>query len=114
MTVHRHQLAELVANTTQDLNMETAANTSQIPATAIVVTEKCFIRPYEESDAEALAAAANHPDISHYMRNRFPYPYTLDDAKFFVNLANERKPRVNFAICLPDGTYAGGIGLIPG
>jgi ribosomal-protein-alanine N-acetyltransferase len=94
--------------------METAANTSKIPATAIVVTETCFIRPYEQSDVEALAAAANHEDVARYMRNRFPYPYSLDDAKFFVNLANEKEPVVNFAICLSDGTYVGGIGLIPG
>jgi [ribosomal protein S5]-alanine N-acetyltransferase len=87
---------------------------SQIPANAIVTTDKCFIRPYDVSDAPSLAAAANHQEISHFMRNKFPYPYTLDDAHYFINMSSKREPRVNFAIFLLDGTYAGGIGLIPG
>ncbi|KAH8675450.1 acyl-CoA N-acyltransferase [Xylariales sp. PMI_506] len=85
----------------------------QVPPTAIVVTDKCFIRPYEVSDAAALAAAANHEDVSKYMRNLFPFPYSLDDAQFFINLASERQPMVNYAIVLLDGTYVGGIGLKP-
>ncbi|ETS87320.1 hypothetical protein PFICI_01148 [Pestalotiopsis fici W106-1] len=90
-----------------------APTISEIPASAIVTTDKCFIRPIEMSDAPAMAAAANHADISHFMRNKFPSPYTLDDAKSFINFSSQRQPRVNYCICLNDGTYAGGIGLIP-
>ncbi|KAI1862291.1 uncharacterized protein JN550_010298 [Neoarthrinium moseri] len=86
----------------------------QPQASAVVRTDKCFIRPYARSDAEALSAAANHEDISRYMTNRFPHPYTLDSANFWINHSLEHKPHVNFAICLPDGTFAGGIGLVPG
>ncbi|KAK6064921.1 gcn5-related n-acetyltransferase [Seiridium cupressi] len=86
----------------------------QVPVNAIVTTDKCFIRPYNVSDAASLSAAANDPEIARFMRNKFPSPYTLDDAHFFINLSSERTPCVNYAIFLLDGTYAGGIGFIPG
>ncbi|KAI0136382.1 acetyltransferase [Xylariales sp. AK1849] len=90
------------------------AAASQVHATAIVTTENCFIRPYEPDDAVAIAAVANHQDVARFMRNRFPHPYTLNDAKSWINLASERKPLVDFAICLLDGTFVGSIGLMPG
>ncbi|KAF3016231.1 hypothetical protein E8E14_012069 [Neopestalotiopsis sp. 37M] len=90
-----------------------AATTSEVPADAIVTTDKCFVRPYAMSDAQVMAEAANHPEISRFMRNRFPFPYTLEDAESWINLSSQRDPRVNFCICLNDGTYAGGIGLVP-
>ncbi|KAK6221047.1 hypothetical protein LQW54_001620 [Pestalotiopsis sp. IQ-011] len=90
-----------------------ASTSLEVPTSAIVTTDKCFVRPLEESDAPALAAAANHPEIARFMRNRFPNPYTLDDANSWINFSSKREPRVDFCICLNDGTYAGGIGLMP-
>ncbi len=45
------------------------------------------------------------------MRNAFPSPYTLADAEAWVALATGGTPCYNFAVCRPDGTYAGGVGL---
>ncbi|KAI0146624.1 acetyltransferase [Pestalotiopsis sp. NC0098] len=73
-----------------------ASTSSEVPASAIVTTDKCFIRPLEESDAPAIAAAANHPEIARFMRNRFPHPYTLDDANSWISLCSKREPRVDF------------------
>ncbi|KAH6648564.1 acyl-CoA N-acyltransferase [Truncatella angustata] len=84
------------------------------PANAIVVTDKAFIRPYEASDAPAAAAAANHKDVSYFMTARFPSPYTLDHAKFWIDLCSKEQPTVNFGIFMLDGTFVGGIGLVPG
>lgn len=85
------------------------------PTTPIVTTDRCVIRPYVESDADAMTVAANHPNIVRYMRNTFPHPYTLDIARNFINnIANAQTPCVDFAVCLPDGTYVGGVGLKPG
>ncbi|KAI1144424.1 acyl-CoA N-acyltransferase [Hypoxylon sp. FL0543] len=88
-------------------------NPEPLPA-PIVTTEKCIIRPYAPSDAEPMAAAANLPEITMYMRNRFPHPYTLEDSKFWIDLSVKATPMVNFAIFTPDGDFAGAIGLIPG
>ncbi|KAI4869012.1 acyl-CoA N-acyltransferase [Hypoxylon rubiginosum] len=79
----------------------------------IVVTDKCLIRPYALSDVEPLAEAANLPEIVAYMRNTFPHPYTIESSKFWVDFAMNADPMVNFIICTPDGTPAGGIGLTP-
>ncbi|OTB08553.1 hypothetical protein M426DRAFT_7866 [Hypoxylon sp. CI-4A] len=91
-----------------------ATTTSQSAPAPIVTTDKCYIRAYAYSDAEAAAAAANHPEIVAYMRNSFPHPYTLESANYWINFALDSDPMVNFAIFLPDGTFAGGIGLKPG
>ncbi|KAI1781377.1 acyl-CoA N-acyltransferase [Hypoxylon cercidicola] len=86
--------------------------TSEIP-TPIVITDKCLIRPYVMSDAEQLAEAANHPEITEYMRNSFPHPYTIQNSKYWIDFSMNAKPMVNFLICTLDGTLAGGIGLTP-
>lgn len=91
-----------------------ASTTIEEPVAAIVTTDKCFIRAYHVSDAAAASAAGNHPDISYYMRNTFPYPYTLDNANSWIKHVNEGNPVTNFAIYLLDGTFVGGIGLNPG
>ncbi|XDG01419.1 hypothetical protein ABKA04_001034 [Annulohypoxylon sp. FPYF3050] len=91
--------------------MESA--TPQSEPTPIVKTDKCYIRAYIPSDAEATSVAANHPEISQYMRNRFPYPYTMEHAKFWVDHAAKGDPMVNYAIFAPDGAFAGAIGLMP-
>jgi len=75
---------------------------------------KVLIRPYCLKDAQAIVALANNPKIAKNMRNRFPSPYRLQDAFDWLSICLERTPGVNFAICTADGTYAGGIGLIPG
>ena len=39
------------------------------------------LRPWRRSDAEAVAAAADNPNIAANLRNVFPSPYTLADAE---------------------------------
>ncbi|KAI1384390.1 acyl-CoA N-acyltransferase [Hypoxylon trugodes] len=91
-----------------------ATATLQTIPTPIVTTDKCFIRAYAPSDAAPMAAAANHPEIVAYMRNRFPHPYTLESSEFWINFSINATPIVNFGIFNLDGTFAGGIGLTPG
>ncbi|KAH9891495.1 acetyltransferase [Xylariomycetidae sp. FL2044] len=95
--------------------METATtHASQgfsIPATAILSTDKCFIRPFEMEDAPALAHAADDRELAKMMRDRFPSPYTLEDAKSWINLCQGSTSTLNFGIFTLSGTYAGSIGL---
>ncbi|KAI6087463.1 acyl-CoA N-acyltransferase [Hypoxylon rubiginosum] len=88
------------------------STTESTPA-PIVTTDKCLIRAYALSDAQALADAGNHPEIVAYMRDTFPNPYTLESANFWIDFALKMDPMVNFVICTLDGTPAGGIGLKP-
>jgi RimJ/RimL family protein N-acetyltransferase len=78
----------------------------------ILRLSRCLIRPLHEEDVESLAGAANNPKIARWTRNRFPHPYTTDDAKAWISLANSTSPVLNFAICKPDSpSVIGGIGL---
>jgi len=78
----------------------------------ILRLRSCIVRPYDEAEVEQIAAKANNPNVSRWMRNAFPCPYTVSDAKVWVAMANAASPVVNFAICRTDGsTFIGGIGL---
>lgn len=84
-----------------------------IPDNAIFVTDKCYCRPYLESDAEAAAALADDPAIARWMRDTFPQPYTVEDSRKWIAQALAASPMHDFAVVLLDGTFAGGIGLKP-
>ncbi|KAI0379591.1 acyl-CoA N-acyltransferase [Hypomontagnella monticulosa] len=79
----------------------------------IVTTDKCIIRSYALSDAEASAAGANHWEVVQFMRDTFPFPYTIDNANFWIDSCMKADPMVNFAIFNLEGTFVGGIGLKP-
>ncbi|KAI0018519.1 acetyltransferase [Xylariomycetidae sp. FL0641] len=86
--------------------------TTSIPSTAILATEKCYLRPYEASDAEALVRNFNDEQVVRYLRDRFPHPYTLPLASEWISLCLSAKPMTHFVICaLPSHEVAGTIGL---
>lgn len=43
-----------------------------------------ILRPWRQADIEAVAEAADNPNIAANLRNIFPSPYTLADAEWFV------------------------------
>lgn len=59
-----------------------------------------------------MAEAANNPKIAANLRNVFPNPYTLDDAKWYVNdcMEHEGKGQLTRAIVV-DGKAVGSIGV---
>jgi [ribosomal protein S5]-alanine N-acetyltransferase len=73
----------------------------------------CTLRPWLAADADALAKYANNSNIARNLRDRFPHPYTLRDAKAFIRSCATVRPHVSFAIVV-DGEAAGGIGISPG
>ncbi|KAJ4394229.1 hypothetical protein N0V93_003446 [Gnomoniopsis smithogilvyi] len=92
----------------------------------ILTLIKVIIRPLHPSDATMMTKHANDPDISKGMRNTFPNPYSLEQAKDFLNNIglkethpSSSKPNAkpilkNYALCRrSDGAYMGGIGLMP-
>lgn len=68
------------------------------------------IRSYRAADVTALARRANNPKIAENLRDRFPFPYTLQDSRDWLNVALTQDPETNFAIDI-DGQLVGTIGL---
>ena len=70
------------------------------------------LRPWTMNDAAGLPAYANNFKIARLMTDRFPHPYTVDDAKSFIEFANRDEPVHIFAIDI-NGEAVGGIGIHP-
>ncbi|MEH0156165.1 GNAT family N-acetyltransferase [Limibacter armeniacum] len=73
--------------------------------------EKGVLREWRNEDIPALLKYANNPKIFNNVRDRFPHPYTLDDAEVWIKLANLADPLENFAIVV-DGEAIGSIGIM--
>ncbi len=76
-----------------------------------VLKGNCFsLRPWEAEDADDLARNANNPKIAKNLRDGFPYPYTLSDAKTWIDMIQNNKKDLVYAIEV-NGEACGGIGL---
>lgn len=72
-------------------------------------------RPWRFEDAQALAAQANQPEIARNLRDVFPYPYTLESARAFIDNCMHADPAQELlAAITADGAVAGSIGLTIG
>jgi len=73
-----------------------------------------LLRPFEITDKRAIARHANNEKIADNLRDRFPYPYTEEDAEWFVNfvLQKNNSPVRNFIIEI-NNEAAGAIELRP-
>ena len=69
------------------------------------------IRHWDESDAEELYRLADDPGIWINVRDRFPHPYTIDDARSFIASADSNDMVRSWSIKERD-TLVGAIGLI--
>lgn len=76
----------------------------------------CRLRPFRLEDAESLVRHANNPKVAARLRDRFPNPYTMEDAKHFLSGVARRGPESNeFVLAIEvDGSAAGGIGIVRG
>ena len=77
----------------------------------IQLSETYAIRRYRFSDAEALTRHANNIKIWRNMQDTFPYPYTLEKAKWWINRTLEEEVASNFTIT-KDDEVIGGIGFL--
>ena len=67
------------------------------------------VRAWREEDAAALAMQANDRRVWLGLRDAFPHPYGLEDARRFIAMSLEPSPRTFFAI-EEERAIAGGIG----
>jgi RimJ/RimL family protein N-acetyltransferase len=68
------------------------------------------LRPIAESDAETLAFHANDARVSAHLRDRFPFPYGVEDARAFVAFLAADESQFHCGIEL-DGAIVGGVGV---
>lgn len=73
------------------------------------------LRPWRASDAADVAHFANNERIACNLRDVFPYPYTLDDAKSYVNSCEEAGEERQLCRAIEvEGRVVGSIGVFPG
>ena len=69
------------------------------------------VRSWRADDASALARHANNRRVWANLRDRFPSPYTIDDAEAWLRHCVRAVPATDFAIEV-EGEAAGGIGVV--
>jgi [ribosomal protein S5]-alanine N-acetyltransferase len=68
------------------------------------------VRSMTADDAEAIARYANNRHISINLRDSFPYPYTVQDARKWLRATAKRHPETAWAIA-SSRELVGGIGI---
>ena len=71
-----------------------------------------ILRGWEDADRDSLVAQANNRNVWRNLRDRFPHPYTGNDAEAWLALARAQPDWLNWAIVV-EGAAVGGIGLEP-
>ncbi len=70
----------------------------------------CDVRSWRWQDRSSLVHHANNRNVWINLRDRFPHPYTDEDARMWLEFATARRPETNFAISVNDEAV-GGIGF---
>lgn len=69
------------------------------------------LRPFRAGDEGSLVRSANDGEVARYLRDRFPHPYTADDARSWVAFNEGLLPVSNYAIDV-GGAVVGGAGFV--
>jgi RimJ/RimL family protein N-acetyltransferase len=70
------------------------------------------LRPWQLADLNSLVKYANNMQVSKNMTDKFPHPYTEENARSFIQFATKDNPVHIFAIDIR-GEAVGGIGVHP-
>ncbi len=79
----------------------------------VCAIDKGTIRAFTRKDSSSLALYADNPAVRRWLRDFFPSPYRIGDARRFISRTSQQKPRSTFAIDV-DGVAVGSIGLVAG
>ena len=74
--------------------------------------EQYQIREFLANDADAIVKNANNREVSKYMRDSFPYPYTKENAVQWIDFVKKNYSTLFFAIA-NETELIGGIGAVP-
>ena len=70
------------------------------------------LRPWSIADLDSLVKYANNWNIAKNMTDKFPFPYSENNGKAFIEFATKDDPIHIFAIEI-DGQAVGGVGIHP-
>jgi len=74
--------------------------------------EGILLRPWLVSDARKLALIADNKNIADNLRDGFPFPYSLKDAKDWLNLILPENYPPRFFAIIVEKELAGSIGIV--
>lgn len=74
------------------------------------LNDKYVIRDFQLSDAQSLVKYANNYEIFRWVKDNFPYPYTIKDAESWITVSRNTTEGFNYAIA-NDKELIGGIGV---
>lgn len=75
-----------------------------------IALERSTVRSWRRGDEASLVRHANNRNIWINLRDRFPHPYTSDDAARWMAWVLVERPETNFAIAVGDDVV-GGVGF---
>lgn len=70
-----------------------------------------ILRPFESKDADRVQKLLNDEDVSRYLTSRVSYPYTIEQAEWWVTTGSHQHPTWAIVYC---GELVGCIGVEPG
>ena len=73
----------------------------------------CVLRPWAAGDGPSLVRHANSYKIWQNLRDAFPHPYTLADAKQWISFAGQKSPPQTLFAVEVGGEAVGSVGLFP-
>jgi RimJ/RimL family protein N-acetyltransferase len=79
-----------------------------IGADFMTKTDRFILRQWQDCDAQGLADIANNKKIYDNLRDAFPHPYSLEDAKQYIS--NVKNSDTLFAVII-DNKVAGSVGV---
>jgi RimJ/RimL family protein N-acetyltransferase len=71
----------------------------------------CDVRSWRSTDAEPISRHANNRNIWINLRDAFPHPYSLKDAREYIRAVRQRLPETSFVIAVDDEAV-GSIGFV--
>ena len=70
------------------------------------------LRDYEKSDTARLVLLANNKKVSKYLVDTFPYPYTQQDAEWWIETGSKANGAITKVI-QTNGEFVGSVGIRP-
>lgn len=77
-----------------------------------ILSEGIHLRPWTFADAVRLAVIANNKKIADNLRDGFPNPYSLQDARDWLSMILPDNDPVRFFAIIIDGEVNGSIGVV--
>ena len=76
------------------------------------MSQPVVLKYFHREVADRLAILANNPRVSAQVRDNFPFPYTISDAYFWIDLCNKQHAGSYHRAIYYHDEFVGGIGVL--